>query len=148
MELFKTKTLREEYNDFSKTLLPAVLECNFCNITFCEWHSKFDGTCFHCRKRACKNCRKFNISKDILLASASKKTVDYLYNYISDFLNLSNESIKTYFPDIKIEKIEKIYYKPRVKSEKCRSQTVKCKLPSGIKNGQYQFKGWKGRFFY
>ena len=118
MELFKTDTLKNEYKEFVSKLLPDVLECNFCNVTCCEWHSKFVGTCIHCRKRHYKKCRSFNISKDILLTSASAETINYLHNYICDFLNLSDVSIKTFFPDIKIEKFEKINYRTRVKSKK------------------------------
>ena len=148
MELFKSELLKKEYEDFHKNLLPAVLECGFCNISSCRWHSKFNGTCVHCRKHVCINCRKFNISKDLLLKSASSETVDYLYNYICDFLNLSDESLKTFFPEIKVEKLEKTHFKTRVTSEKCRTQTVKVKLPTGIKHGQFQVGRWKRRFFY
>ena len=126
MELFKTDTLKNEYKEFVSKLLPDVLECNFCNVTCCEWHSKFVGTCIHCRKRHCKKRRSFNISKDTLLTSASAETINYLYNYICDFLNLSDVSIKTFFPDIKIEKFEKINYRTRVKSEK--KQITSCKV--------------------
>ena len=126
MELFKTTTLKNEYKEFISKLLPDVLECNFCNLISCELHSKFVGTCIHCRKRHCKKCHSFNISKNILLSSASAETVDYIYNYICDFLNLSDISIKTFFPDIKIEKIEKINYRTRVKIEK--KQIINCKV--------------------
>ena len=148
MELFKTSVLKNEYKEFSEKLLPAVLECNYCNVVSCEWHSKFTGTCIHCRKRHCKNCRSFNISKDILLSSASAETVDYLFNFIYDFLNLSDLSIKIYFPDIKIEKREIVNYRTRVKSEKNRSQVVKCQIPSHLRKGQYQNGRWKRRFYY
>ena len=92
--------------------------------------------------------KKVNISKDILLGSASVETVDYLYNYISDFLNLSDESIKSYFPEIKVEKVEKSYHKKKVKSEKNRTQTVNVKLPSYVRSGTFQNGRWKRRFFY
>ena len=148
MELFKTAELKNEYKEFLTKLLPDVLNCNFCNITCCEWHSKSIGTCIHCRKRHCKKCHSFNISKDILLASATPITVDYICNYICDFLNLSDLSIKTFFPDIKVEKIGKINYRTCVKSEKNRSQILKCEIPSHLKNGQYQFRNYKRRFYY
>ena len=148
MELFKTAELKNEYKEFLTKLLPDVLNCNFCNISCCEWHSKSIGACIHCRKRHCKKCHSFNISKDILLASATPITVDYIYNYICDFLNLSDLSIKTFFPDIKVEKIGKINYRTRVKSEKNRSQILKCEIPSHLKNGQYQFRNYKRRFYY
>ena len=117
MELFKTSILKNEDKEFSNKLLPAVLECGYCNVVSCEWHSKFTGTCLHCRQRHCKKCRKFNVSKDILLSSASTET-DFLYNYICDFLNLSDESIKSYFPDIKIEKREVVNFKKKSKIRK------------------------------
>ena len=148
MELFKTTTLKNEYKEFSEKLLPAVLECGCCNVVACEWHSKFTRTCVHCRQWHCKKCRSFNISKDILLASASAETVDFLYNFICDFLNLSDESLKTYFPDIKIEKREVTNYKQKVKSEKNRSQVVNVKIPSHLRTGTYQNGRWKRRFYY
>ena len=148
MELFKTKELKKEFDEFCKDILPNVLSCNLCQKLSCMWHSKFDVSCLHCRKEQCKNCKKFNISKDILLGSTSVETVDYLYNYICDFLNLSDESIKSYFPEIKVEKIEKSYHKKKVKSEKNRTQTVNVKLPSYVRSGTFQNGRWKRRFFY
>ena len=148
MELFKTNILKNEYKEFSIKLLPSVLECNYCNVISCEWHSKFTGTCIHCRKRHCKNGRSFNISKDILLAFASAETVDFLCNFICDFLNLSDQSIMTYFPDIKVEKREVVHYRQIVKSEKNRSQVVNCKVPTHLRQGRYQNGRWKRRFYY
>ena len=148
MELFKSPILKKEYEEFSNELLPAVLNCNYCNVMHCLWHSKFVGTCVHCRQRQCKNCRKFNVSEDILLNTASEETVDYLYNFICDFLNLSDESIKSYFPDIKVEKREVVNYRKRVKSEKNRTQVVNCKLPSHLRQGTYQNGRWKRKFYY
>ena len=148
MELFKTSTLKNEYKEFSEKLLPALLECGYCNVVSCKWHWKFTGTCVHSRQRHCKKYRSFNISKDILLASASAEAVDFLYNFICDFLNLSDESLKTYFPDIKIEKRELAHYKQKVKSEKNRSQVVNVKLPTHLKTGTYQNGRWKRRFYY
>ena len=147
MELFKTTVLKSEYKEFSTKLLPKVLECNYCNIISCQYHSKFDGTCTHCRQRHCKNCKTFNISKEILFNSANEETVDYLINYISDFLNLSDLMIKTYFPEIKIEKSELINFRKIVKSEKNRTQVVNCAIPSNLRQGSYQNGRWKRSFF-
>ena len=148
MELFKTSILKNEYKEFTNELLPSVLECDYCNVVSCSWHKKFTGTCLHCRQRRCNKCYKFNISKDILLTSASTETVDFLYNFICNFLNLSDESIKSYFPDIKIEKTEVVNYKKRLKSEKNRTQVVNCKLPTHLKSGTYQNGRWKRRFYF
>ena len=148
MELFKSAELKKEFKDFSNNILPKVLECGYCNIRTCMWHSKFDITCLHCRQRQCKNCKMFNISKDILLKSASAESIDYLYNYICDFLNISDESINCFFPEIKVEKREIVNYKKKVKSEKNRTQVVNCKLPTTVRSGTYQNGRWKRRFFY
>ena len=148
MELFKSAELKKEFKDFSNNILPKVLECGYCNIRTCMWHSKFDITCLHCRQRQCKNCKMFNISKDILLKSASAESIDYLYNYICDFLNISDESINCFFPEIKVEKTEIVNYKKKVKSEKNRTQVVNCKLPTTVRSGTYQNGRWKRRFFY
>ena len=148
MELFKTTTLKNEYKAFTNELLPSVIECGYCNVVSCSWHQKFTVTCLHCRQRRCKKCYNFNISKDILLRFASAETVDFLYNFICDFLNLSDKSIKSYFPDIKIEKREVVNYKKRVKSEKNRTQVANCKLPTNLKSGTYQNGRWKRRFYY
>ena len=138
MELFKTKELQKEFNEFTKDILPNVLSCNLCQKLSCMWHSRFDIGCLHCQKAQCKNCKKFNILKDILLGSASAETVDYL----------SDDSIRTYFPEIKVEKVEKSYYKKKVKSEKNRTQTVNIKLPTHVRSGTFQNGRWKRRFFY
>ena len=148
MELFKTKELKKEFDEFTKDILPNVLSCNLCQKLSCMWHSKFDISCLHCRKEQCKNCRKFNISKDILLHSASAETVDYIYNFICDFLNISDESLNSYFPEIKVENREVDIYKKKVKSEKNRTQTVNVKLPSHVNSGCFQHGRWKRRFFY
>ena len=148
MELFTTDILKKEYEEFNKKYLPDVLECGYCNKKSCMYHSKFIISCTFCRNTFCKKCKSFNTSKDLLLKSALPEVVDFLLNYISDFLDLSKESLKAYFPNIKIEKIEKDCYKKRVKSEKCRQQTVSVKLPSYLKNGQYQVGKWKRRFYY
>ena len=107
MELFKSDVLKAEFKELNEKILPEILQCNFCNIMSCKYHSKFDVACLHCRQRQCKNCKKFNISKDILLNSASEETVDYLYNYICDFLNLSDDSIKHFFLEIKVVIVKK-----------------------------------------
>ena len=58
-------------------------------------------------------------SKDILLDGGNEQTRDYLINFICDFLNLSSESIKQYFPNVTIVKKEKQHFKKSyIKSKK------------------------------
>ena len=82
------------------------------------------------------------------MKSSSEKTNAYLTNFISDFLNISTESLQHYFPEIKIEKIEKVHYSKRVKSEKNRAQMVKTEIPSNCKTTQFQHGKFKRKVFY
>ena len=148
MELFKSEILKKEFKEFSNKLIVDILECNYCNKNSCKYHSKFVVSCLLCRNAICKKCKAFNTSKYILLKSAQPETVDYLINYICDFLNLSEYSIQSYFPGVKVEKVEKTCYKTRVKSEKCSQKTVKVALPSNIRSSHYQHGRWKRKFYY
>ena len=67
MEFFKTDVLRKEFEQFQKEVLTSVLNCGLCQKTACEdFHCKFLVRKF-CREKQCKACKKFNISKDVLL---------------------------------------------------------------------------------
>ena len=150
MELFKSEVLKKEYKEFTNELLPKVLECSYCNVMPCKHHSKFKMQCSLCRKAMYRNCRSFNLSRDILLGGANQETRNYLNNDIVDFLDLSDESLKHYFPDIKLETIrrEKPQFKKRVKSKKNRSQLVNQVLPSQICSGHFQHGRFKRKFYY
>ena len=96
----------------------------------------------------CRNCRQFNLSKDILLSKANPQTVNYLYNFICDFLNLTDDSLKHYFPEIKVKKVEIVNFIKRVKSEKNRSQVIRQALPSYLNSGHFQHGRFKRKFYY
>ena len=36
MKLFKSAYLKSEYKEFNEKLLPAVLECGYCNKSHCQ----------------------------------------------------------------------------------------------------------------
>ena len=149
MELFKTDCLKKEYEEFINIHLPNVYSCGLCTKKSCKNHSHYKITCSLCKNEKCKNCFSFFISKDILINSLSKETKDYLYNYILTFLNLDNKTLLNFFPDIKkIETINKEFFIKRVKSEKNSTKTINQKLPTNIRNGQFNFKGWKRKFYY
>ena len=153
MELFKTDFLKKEYEEFINVHLPNVYLCGLCNKKSCKYHSRYKITCSLCKNEKCKNCYSFFISKDILINSSSKEIKDYLYNFILTFLNLNNETLLNFFPDIKkIETIKetanKEFFIKRVKSEKNSTTTINQKLPINIRNGQFNFKGWKRKFYY
>ena len=141
--------MQKEFKEFKEKLLPAVLECGYCNKLACHWHGKFHMACANCRKIRCSNCYKFNISKDILLDKADKQTHDYLLNFICDFLNLSSNSIQCYFPNVEIVKKEKVHLKlSYVKSEKNRAQVICVKIPTGKKTVTFQNGRCKRKVFY
>ena len=147
MELFKSKELKNEFEEMKK-LLPSIIECNYCQKEKCIYHSKFIVSCTLCRNAKCKKCFKFNISKSILLKSSSKETNVYLTNFISDFFNISSLSLQRFFPEVKIEKKEIVKYTTRVKSEKNRAQVVKSELPSNLKSTQFQHGKFKRKIYY
>ena len=113
MELFKTKELKNEFEEM-KNLLPNVIECNYCQKENCIYHSRFIVSCSLCRNAKCNNCFKFNVSKSILLKNSCNETIDYLTNFISDFFNLSGSTIEKFFPEVRIEKKQVVNYKTRV----------------------------------
>ena len=131
-----------------KKLLPSILECNYCQKEKCIYHSRFIVSCTLCRNAKCKNCFSFNISKSILLKSSSEETNAYLTNFISDFFNISTESLQHFFPEIEIPKRQKVQYTKRIKSEKSRTQVVKSELPSNLKSTQFQHGKFKRKVFY
>ena len=75
---------------------------------------------------------------------------DYLYNFISDFLNINSLTLQNFFPEmvnktiISVEK--KLTIKSYNKSEKNRPQVVNQEL-TDVKKINYPFKG-KQRSFY
>ena len=147
MELFKTKELKNEFEEMKK-LLPLIVVCNYCQKKSCIYHPKFIISCTLCRNARCKNCVSFDISKSILLKSSSQETKTYLENFICDFLNISTESFQIFFPEIRIEKKEKINYSTRVKSEKNRFQVVKTELDPSLRRTQFQHGKYKRKVFY
>ena len=142
MELFKTETLKKEYRELVNEILPKVLECSYCNIHSCKHHKKRDVTCNLCRQAFCRACYSFNISRQILLDASNEETKNYLNCFIVDFLNISDESIKNYFPEIEVESLkrDKINFKKSyVKSQKNRSQVINQTLPLYSNN---YFSAW------
>ena len=69
---------------------------------------------------------------------------DYLYNFISDFLNMSSSSLQNFFPEVVnkiIISVEKGFIiKSYNKSEKNRNQVVKQEL-NNVERITYRFKG-------
>ena len=147
MELFKSKELKNEFEEMKK-LLPSIIDCNYCQKEKCIYHSRFIVSCTLCRNEKCKSCFKFNISKSILFKNSSKETNTYLTNFISDFFNINTLSLQHFFPEVKIEKKQTVQYTKRVKSEKNRAQIVKSELPSNVRSTQFQHGKFKHKVYY
>ena len=152
MELFKSKFFKKEYENFKKNELLKVLECGLCMKTSCDknFHYKYEPKCNRCREEFCKNCKNFRISFEMFLKNTDEIGKDYLYNFISDFLNINSLTLQNFFPEmvnktiISVEK--KLTIKSYNKSEKNRPQVVNQEL-TDVKKINYSFKG-KQRSFY
>ena len=120
--------------------------------TSCDknFHYKYDPKRNRCREEFCKNCKNFRISFEIFLKNTYEIGKDYLYNFISDFLNINSLTLQNFFPEmvnktiISVEK--KLTIKSYNKSEKNRPQVVNQEL-TDVKKLNYSFKS-KQRSFY
>ena len=146
MELFSSNLLKNEYENFKKNELLKVLECGLCMKTSCDknFHYKYEPKCNRCREEFCKNCKNFRISFEMFLKNTDEIGKDYLYNFISDFLNMSSSSLQNFFPEVVnkiIISVEKGFtIKSYNKSEKNRNQVVKQEL-NNVERITYRFKG-------
>ena len=109
MEIFKSAEMKKEYKEYL-VLLDDVLECGFCRKLSCKYDKKFNPLCNLCRDAKCKKCGKLLISIEILKKNCDEDGQEYIFNYTTDYLNLSKESRAFFFPEkeiIKIKKVEK-----------------------------------------
>ena len=97
MELFQTEILKTEYKEFVEKTLPKTLECNYCNHKCCKNHYHFEVACLNCRTERCVNCQIFNQQMDALMKAGNDKTKNFIYNFVTDFFSLSNESLKFFY---------------------------------------------------
>ena len=107
MEIFKTDILKKEFEKFKKQILLGVLDCAFCKKSSCEWHQRFFVDCDRCRKSWCGSCKIFNSAKQSLLENLDNNGKTYLENFVRDFLNISNESVKHYYGEAKSRSLPK-----------------------------------------
>lgn len=149
MEIFKTDVLKREFEEFKNRILLEVLDCGLCQISSCENHNRFFIDCNQCRKSWCGPCKFFFSAKQSLLENLDDNGKTYLENFIRDFLNLSDESIKHYYGWTKCISIS-MYIKAKtfdVKSyHKNRSQVVYKNLDN-CKKSNYQIKGMKRSYY-
>ena len=106
MEIFKTDILKKEFKRFQKENLVEILKCGYCQKAACEsWHHKFWVICKFCREAFCKPCHNFNIAKELLLKGVDPIGKDYIGNFITDFLCISNKTLETNFQISEVARI-------------------------------------------
>ena len=98
MQIFKTEILKNEFERFQKEILVEILKCGYCQKTACEsWHNKFLVKCKFCRQALCKPWHNFNIAKETLIKGVDSVSKDYIENFITDFLCISNQTLEANF---------------------------------------------------
>ena len=109
---------------------------------------KFFIGCDRCRKAWCQPCISFKIAKQTLLQNLDNEGKKYLENFIKDFLNLSNETLKECFAVAKeaLPRVPNYNVKSYHKSEKCRSQVAYRNLDE-CKKIEYTVKGRKRSYY-
>ena len=102
MDFSKTELMKKEFEDLIYVVIPSLNECGSFNVLKCGYCSNFSVTCNLCQDRRCKNCFKFNTSKEVLFEKCDKDTQEYLVNFLVDFFKIFdvtadffNLSIKT-----------------------------------------------------
>lgn len=143
MEFFKTDVLKKEFERFEKEILLNMLDQNLCQKSSCQYHHRFLLNCSQCRKEWCKPCKIFDCAKQTLLQNLDKDGKAYVESFISDFLNLSDESFSKFYNKtrpISIPRPKTFDVKSFHKRYKNRSQ-VNYKNSDNCKKLNYQIKG-------
>ena len=67
--------------------------------TSCDknFHYKYEPKCNRCREEFCKNCKNIRISFEMFLKNTDEISKDYLYDFISDFLNINSLTLPIFF---------------------------------------------------
>ena len=85
MDFSKTELMKKEFEDLIYVVIPSLNECGSFNVLKCDYCSNFSVTCNLCRDLRCKNCFKFNTSKEVLFEKCDKDTQEDLANFLVDF---------------------------------------------------------------
>ena len=96
-DYFKADILKKEFQDFIENVLPKVLECGLCKKYLCKWHKQFLVSCNQCRQARCLSCITFKSSVEILIKTLDSDGKNYVQNFITDFLKISNETLQHLF---------------------------------------------------
>ena len=116
-----------------------------------KWHKQFLVSCNQCREAHCSSCVTSKSSVEILIKTLDSDGKNYVQNFITDFLKISNETLQHLFK-VETNVIEgrsklktfdlRIYHK----SEKNRSEAV-MKTLDDCNKIQYVSKRRKRTFY-
>ena len=73
--------LKKEYKEMVKDL-PKLNEWDFCQKLHSSFCKKYTFNCRNSIKEKCKNCFKFNISKNLLINSSNQIIFDFVKKII------------------------------------------------------------------
>ena len=128
MDYFKTDISKKEFKTLTAEILPVMSKCGLCGIFLCKWHKEFLLTCSQCRDVRCSNRVMLKSSISLLLKLADDDGRNYLQNFITDYFNLRDIGLKSYFdtekPNETKEIIKTFDIKVYHKSEINRPQVV------------------------
>ena len=96
MNYFETDILEKELKNFEDKILPTVSEYGLCEKCSCKWHKIYLITCNPCRVARCWACFMFKLTVEILIKSLDNDGLIYFENFVSDFLGISDISIKKF----------------------------------------------------
>ena len=97
MKLFKNDTLKKQYKIFTEKTIFEIFECNYCNLTCCKNHYRFDCCCKQCRIVKCHKCHRFDVELDSLMKAASQKSRVYIFNFVRNFFATSNITLEFFY---------------------------------------------------
>ena len=150
MDYFKTDISKKEFKTLTAEILPVMSKCGLCGIFLCKWHKEFLLTCSQCRDVRCSNRVMLKSSISLLLKLADDDGRNYLQNFITDYFNLRDIGLKSYFdtekPNETKEIIKTFDIKVYHKSEINRPQVV-MKTLEDCNEIQYISKRRKRHFY-
>ena len=85
MDFSKTELMKKEFEDLIYVVIPSLNECGSFNVLKCDYCSNFSVTCNLCRDRRCKNCFKFNTSKEVLFEKMRQRHTRGLSKFSGGF---------------------------------------------------------------
>ena len=97
MEIFKTDALEKRIWKISKRKLSWNIEVWLLSKDCLRILASQILSCKFCKEASYKPCHNFNIAKEIILKEVDPIGKDFIENFITDFLCISNKTLETNF---------------------------------------------------